>query len=377
MTSATVSYVSTRAPSASAPRRTARPTRSTPIPPRRLLAFLAMCFGMFMAFLDIQIVSSSLAEIQAGLSASADEIPWVQTSYLIAEVIAIPLSGFLSRALGTRILFADLGCRLYACEHHVRDELVDRQHDRVAGAAGIHRRRHGADGVRLGLSDIPGPAAKIHRAGRRPDRDARADHRADRRRLPDRRLVVALAVFHQCGPRHRRDRRDDHAGRLRQADFALLQQFRLVRAASRMAGFLGALEYVLEEGPRYDWFDDDTHRAVADRLGASRRSIFFARVLTARAPIVDLRAFANRNFAVGSLFSFVLGIGLYGLTYLYPVYLGAGARLRRADDRRDDVRLRPRHVRDRADRRPAQRAVRSALRPDRRLCRCSRSAPGR
>jgi DHA2 family multidrug resistance protein len=48
---------------------------------------------------------------------------------------------------------------------------------------------------------------------------------------------------------------------------------------------------------------------------------FFARVLTARAPIVDLRAFANRNFAVGSLFSFVLGIGLYGLTYLYPVYL--------------------------------------------------------
>ena len=59
-----------------------------------------------MAFLDIQIVSSSLAEIQAGLSASADEIPWVQTAYLIAEVIAIPLSGFLSRALGTRILFA-------------------------------------------------------------------------------------------------------------------------------------------------------------------------------------------------------------------------------------------------------------------------------
>jgi len=48
---------------------------------------------------------------------------------------------------------------------------------------------------------------------------------------------------------------------------------------------------------------------------------FFIRVLTARSPIVDLHAFANRNFAVGSLFSFVLGIGLYGLTYLYPVFL--------------------------------------------------------
>src|ERR1700755_1969977 len=76
------------------------------VDPKRLLAFIAMCFGMFMAFLDIQIVSSSLNEIQASLSASGDEIPWVQTAYLIAEVISIPLSGFLSRALGTRALFS-------------------------------------------------------------------------------------------------------------------------------------------------------------------------------------------------------------------------------------------------------------------------------
>src|ERR1700716_821094 len=76
------------------------------IAPRRLFAFLIMVFGMFMSILDIQVVSASLAEIQAGLSASATEVSWVQTSYLIAEVIAIPLSGFLSRALGTRLLFA-------------------------------------------------------------------------------------------------------------------------------------------------------------------------------------------------------------------------------------------------------------------------------
>src|SRR3979490_226026 len=76
------------------------------IAPRRLFAFLIMVFGMFMSILDIQVVSASLAEIQAGLSASATEVSWVQTSYLIAEVIAIPLSGFLSRAFGTRLLFA-------------------------------------------------------------------------------------------------------------------------------------------------------------------------------------------------------------------------------------------------------------------------------
>src|ERR1700675_4475148 len=76
------------------------------IAPRRMFAFLIMVFGMFMSILDIQIVSASLTDIQAGLSASSSEVSWVQTAYLIAEVIAIPLSGFLSRALGTRLLFA-------------------------------------------------------------------------------------------------------------------------------------------------------------------------------------------------------------------------------------------------------------------------------
>ncbi|TIQ00789.1 MAG: MFS transporter, partial [Mesorhizobium sp.] len=68
----------------------ARPATPDTISTRRIIAFLAMVFGMFMAILDIQIVSASLAEIQAGLSASSDEIPWVQTAYLIAEVIMIP-----------------------------------------------------------------------------------------------------------------------------------------------------------------------------------------------------------------------------------------------------------------------------------------------
>ena len=84
----------------------ASPPTADRIDPRRLFAFLCMVFGMFMAILDIQIVSASLAEIQAGLAASADEISWVQTAYLIAEVVMIPLSGFLSRALGTRWMFA-------------------------------------------------------------------------------------------------------------------------------------------------------------------------------------------------------------------------------------------------------------------------------
>src|SRR5262244_2029654 len=70
-----------------------------------LLPFVVMCAGMFIALLDIQIVASSLQEIGGGLSAAQDEISWVQTAYLIAEIIVIPLSGWLTRVFSTRWLF--------------------------------------------------------------------------------------------------------------------------------------------------------------------------------------------------------------------------------------------------------------------------------
>jgi DHA2 family multidrug resistance protein len=102
-------------------------------------------------------------------------------------------------------------------------------------------------------------------------------------------------------------------------DYSLLDRFDWVGLFA-MAGFLGALEYVLEEGPRNDWLQDEVivYAAILSALSAVA---FFYRAFTAQTPIVDLRAFGNRNFALGSMFSFVLGIGLYGLTYLYPVYL--------------------------------------------------------
>ena len=73
---------------------------------RKVLALGVMCLGFFIAYLDIQIVAASLQEIGGGLSASQDEIAWVQTSYLIAEIVVIPLSGWLSRVLSTHWLFA-------------------------------------------------------------------------------------------------------------------------------------------------------------------------------------------------------------------------------------------------------------------------------
>src|SRR6201987_2739913 len=71
----------------------------------KYLIFAVMAFGQFMALIDIQIVAASLNDVQAGLSAGPDEISWVQTAYLMAELVLVPLSAFLAQALGTRGLF--------------------------------------------------------------------------------------------------------------------------------------------------------------------------------------------------------------------------------------------------------------------------------
>ncbi len=87
-----------------------------------------------------------------------------------------------------------------------------------------------------------------------------------------------------------------------------------------MALFLGCLDFVLEDGSRNDWFEDETILICAV-ISAVAGVGFFWRTLTAENPIVDLRAFADRNFATGCLFSFILGIALYGLVYLQPQFL--------------------------------------------------------
>jgi DHA2 family multidrug resistance protein len=81
--------------------------------------FLLMCLGMFMAILDVQVVATSLPTISRALLISPDAMSWIQTAYLIAEVIAIPLTGLLTRVLTLRWLFvvavvlftaASIGC---------------------------------------------------------------------------------------------------------------------------------------------------------------------------------------------------------------------------------------------------------------------------
>jgi MFS transporter, DHA2 family, multidrug resistance protein len=290
------------------------------IEPRRLLAFLAMVFGMFMAILDIQIVSASLTEIQAGLAASANEITWVQTSYLISEVVMIPLSGYLSRALGTRLLFAisaggftfaSLMCGLST---NITEMIIWRAVQGFIGGGMIPtvfatayiifpRSRMGLVVPMIGLVATMAPTVGPTVGGYLTD--ALSWHWLFFINIVPGLAVTAAALI---------------LIDFDKPDWSLLHHFDWIGLLA-MAGFLGALEYVLEEGPRNDWFGDDFVLLLAWVSGISA-IIFFVRVLTAKEPIVDIRAFSDRNFGLGSLFSFVLGIGLYGLTYLYPVYLG-------------------------------------------------------
>lgn len=296
------------------------PPASDAIPLRRIFAFMAMVFGMFMAILDIQIVSASLAEIQAGLSASSDEIAWVQTAYLIAEVIMIPLSGYLSRALSTRVFFSiaaagfTIASVLCAQASSINEMILWRAVQGFIGGGMIPGVFAAAFTIfppskRPIVSPLIGLVATLAPTIG-PTVGGYLSHAFSWHWLFLVNVVPGIGVTLAAWTLIDFDKPNP----------GLIKRFDWLGLAG-MAAFLGSLEYVLEEGTRLDWFQ--SHEilffSVVMVFGAV---LFFWRALTRDDPLVDLYAFRNRNFAFGSLFSFTMGIGLYGLTYLYPVYLG-------------------------------------------------------
>ncbi|MCQ4161179.1 DHA2 family efflux MFS transporter permease subunit [Roseomonas sp. GC11] len=281
---------------------------------------MAMVFGMFMAILDIQIVSASISEIQAGLAASPDEASWVQTSYLIAEIVMIPLSGFLSRLLSTRVLFTasavgftlcSLACALAS---NLGIMIAFRAAQGFIGGAMIPtvfaasflmfpgRRRAGAM-VIIGLTATMAPTLGPTLGGWLTQ--AFSWHWLFLINVPIGGLI-ALLVWNTVN--------------IDRPDHSLLARFDWWGLLF-MALFLGSLEYVMEEGPRWDWLQDETVASLA-AVCAISSVLFFWRALTREEPIVDLRAFLNRNFSLGCVLSFTMGIGLYGAVYLIPLFLG-------------------------------------------------------
>jgi DHA2 family multidrug resistance protein len=299
---------------------TARAAAAPPqISAKTIGAFVVLSVGMFMAILDIQIVASSLSEIQAGLSASGTEISWVQTAYLIAEIVMIPLTGFLGRALSTRYLFAIAAGGFTAMSvmcstaTTIEQMIVWRALQGFIGGAMIPSvfaaaysifppNKQGMVAAIVGLIATLAPTVGPTIGGYLTN--VFSWHWLFLVNVPPGIAVTvgALLLIDFDKP-----------------DLKLLSRIDVLGLAT-MAVFLGSLEYVLEEGPTWDWFQDPTIRNLAI-VGVIAGIAFFARVLTAREPIVDLRAFLDRNFATGCLFFFIIGIGLFGLVYLYPIYL--------------------------------------------------------
>jgi DHA2 family multidrug resistance protein len=286
---------------------------------RDWLGVLAMVVGLFMAIMDVQIVTSSLTQIQGGLSASPDEISWVQTSYLIADVVMVPLSGTLSRLLSTRVLFvtAALGftgaSALCATATSLGQMILYRAMQGFSGGAMMplvfpviytkFRMPQLATimvliSLILNLSSTLGPTIGGFLT------DTWSWHWLFLVNLAPG-IVVAVTVSLLID--------------IDKPELSLLRHFD-VTGLVLMALFLGCLQYALQEGPRWDWLSDRTILTAVVVSGIAS-GFFFWRVLTYHQPIVDLRAFTNRNFALGSFYTFVVGTGMYGTTYLIPLFL--------------------------------------------------------
>ncbi|HEY1608231.1 MAG TPA: DHA2 family efflux MFS transporter permease subunit [Paraburkholderia sp.] len=310
---------------AAAPAVPAAPPRAAFQPPhlqplgRRVLAFSLMCVGFFMATLDIQIVASSLRDIGGGLSASQDELSWVQTAYLIAEIMVIPMSGWLSKVFSTRWLFAGsalgftITSMLCGMAWDINSMIAFRALQGALGAAMIPtvfttafmlfpgRQRVIASttiGALASLAPTIGPVIGGWIT------DQWSWHWLFYLNVAPG-IVVTLLVskyVHVDEPDLSLIKRGDYTGIL------------------LMCGFLGCLEYLLEEGPRRNWFGDDAILACA-WISAICGFLFIVHAFTAKDPIVDLRALSVRNFGIGSLLSFVTGIGIFVSVFLTPLFL--------------------------------------------------------
>lgn len=283
------------------------------------LGFGALCVGMFMAILDIQVVASSLAAIAEALGLSDSQLGWIQTSYLMAEVIAIPLAGLLTRALSLRWMFAaatfaftlaSMGCALSGS---IGALIAFRVAQGFFGGMLIpavftavftlmpqaHRLRATTlAGVLALLAPTLGPIVGGYLT---------QTHAWNWIFLIN--IVPGLAVTAMVALYVRPEPLNPAA--LRRLDLVGLVSF---------ASALTLLELLLNESPRHHWQGTFVEATLAACLLSG--AIGTWRCLTATHPFVDLQRFRNTAFAAGCLFSFVLGLGLFGSIFIMSLFLG-------------------------------------------------------
>jgi DHA2 family multidrug resistance protein len=287
---------------------------------RDWIAVLGGVLGAFMAILDIQITNSSLKDIQGSLAASLDEGSWISTGYLIAEIIVIPLTGWLSQVFslrlylaGSAILFVGFSI-LCGTSTTLTEMILFRVGQGISGGAliptaftivmlklPVRQRPIGLALFSISATFAPGIGPTI--GGWLTD--TYSWHY-----IFYINIVPGLAMFAMI--LYGLDKQKVRLDKLWSGDwFGILA----------MATGLGALEVVLEEGTRKDWFGSKliTECAVVAGVGLGLAVII---ELVRKEPFIDLRLLANRSRLSAYFCGLTVGIGLYGSVYLLPVYLG-------------------------------------------------------
>jgi DHA2 family multidrug resistance protein len=283
------------------------------------IGYIAMCVGMFMAILDIQVVASSLTNIQNALHVPADRISWIQTGYLMAEVIAIPLTGMLTRALSLRWLFvgatlgftlASIGCALCTSA----DPLIAIRV--IQGFFGgmlipavftsvftiLPRKYEILATTMAGVFAMVAPTLGPYVGGWLTQ--TYSWHWIF--------LVNVVPGLIVCGV----------VGffiRVGKSDLGFLRRINYASVALA-AIFLATLELLLKDAPPHHWSGLYIYTLLGVCAVSGALAIYLC--LNRPFPFVDLRRFVRLDFTVGCSLSFIVGVGLYGSTYMLAIFLG-------------------------------------------------------
>jgi DHA2 family multidrug resistance protein len=283
------------------------------------VAVIGATLGAFMAVLNIQIVNASLADIQGAIGAGIDDGGWISTSYLVAEIIVIPLTGWLVHVFSLRryllvnaVLFL-LFSASCAFAHNLEQMIVLRAIQGFAGGVLIPM------AFTITLTMLPKPQQPIGLAlfalsatfapAIGPTIGGYLTENWGRQYIFYVNLVPGVLMVGMLW--FALDPAPMNLSLFWQGDWP---------GIATMALGLGTLQTALEEGNKDDWFGS-TFIVRLSAIAAVSLILFVAIELTSKKPLLNLRLLVRRNFGFGSLANFLLGVALYGSVYILPVYL--------------------------------------------------------
>ncbi|UVL91888.1 MDR family MFS transporter [Pseudomonas sichuanensis] len=280
---------------------------------------MSVMLGAFMAVLDIQITNSSLKDIQGALSATLEEGSWISTSYLVAEIIMIPLTAWLVQLLSARRLavWVSLGflasSLLCSMAWNLESMIVFRALQGFTGGALIplaftltliklpeHHRAKGMAMFAMTATFAPSIGPTL---GGWLTENWGWEY-IFYINIPPGLLMIAGLMYGL-------EKKEAHWELLKSTDYAGIVSLGLG---------LGCLQVFLEEGHRKDWLESSLIVGLGS-VALVSLILFVILQLSRPHPLINLRILGNRNFGLSSIASLGMGVGLYGSIYLLPLYL--------------------------------------------------------